>query len=156
MNPLLIKIDLFQFKTLLKTKNENGVIQLLDTFRNKYVKAEPEEWVRQLLLKYLIIHCDYPMGRVSVEKMLSINRLNKRFDGLVYDNEMKPLVLIECKSPYVKLSANTLNQIMTYNIETHAPYIIMSNGIDTVMGKVDFQEKSYLWFSKILNYKELI
>lgn len=156
MNPLFIKIDYFQFKSLLKTKNENGVIQMLDTFRNKYVKAEPEEWVRQLLLKYLVNKCDYPAGRISVEKVLNINQLNKRFDGLVYDDEMKPLVLIECKSPYIKLSTNTLNQIMIYNIETKAPFIIMSNGIDTVMGKVDFQEKSYLWFSKILNYNELI
>ncbi len=156
MNPLHLKIDLFKFKSLLKIKKDNGVIRILDPFRNKYVKADPEEWVRQLLLKYLVIDCAYPTGRISVEKSLTINKLNKRFDGLVYDEGMKPLVLIECKSPYIKLSTDTLNQIMIYNLKSNAPYIIISNGIDTVMGKVDFQEKSYLWFSKILSYKELI
>lgn len=155
MNIQVIDIELLELKGLVKTRKTEGRQYLFDSIRSKYVKADPEEWVRQLLILYLTRSCAYPEGRISVEKMFIINKINKRFDVLVYDESAKPLVIIECKSPHVKLTPRTLNQVMTYNIKMNAPYIIISNGIDTMMGRVNFEEKSYLWFSKILNYKDL-
>lgn len=156
MHPLKINTELLVFKDFIRTKIIENKQYLFDKIRSRYVKADPEEWVRQLLLLYLIKFGEYPKGRISVEKMFLINNINKRFDVLVYDESKNPLVIIECKSPYVKITPDTLNQIMTYNIKINAPFIIISNGIDTFMGKVNFEEKSYLWFSKILNYKDLI
>ncbi len=152
MEIITFDLQLLNYKKDMITKVMDGKNYLWDALRKKYVKADPEEWVRQLLLKYLLEKGKYPQGRLSVEKEFFINKLSKRFDIVANSASGNPICLVECKAPHVRLGTRVLDQTMRYNTELHAPYIILSNGIETAMAKVNFSEKSYLWADNIIPY----
>ena len=53
------------------------------------------------------------------------------------DSDISPFLLIECKAPDVKVSADTLRQSAWYNITLKAPYILLTNGRTAYCAKVD-------------------
>jgi hypothetical protein len=104
---------------------------IFDIIRKKNILLTPEEWVRQNFIHYLIEDLNYPKGKIAVEKEFTVNNLKKRFDLLVYDQQMQPFLLIECKSPEIKLSENTITQVTNYNSLFKSKYILISNGNQT-------------------------
>ena len=112
-------------------KSIEGKLQIFDPIRKKYVHLTPEEWVRQHMLNLLNSHLSYPASRTSVEGGLKYNSRQKRTDVLIYDDQMNPLVLVECKAPSVRLGQSTLEQLATYNKSCQAPLLITSNGVQT-------------------------
>jgi hypothetical protein len=151
----MVKLDLLSYKNRLKMLKENGILKLFDRCRRKYVVADPEEWVRQLLLIFLIEERDFPAGRISIEKTVKVVKKNNRYDLLVFDKNSMPQVLVECKSPLVALNQSSINQIMRYNTTLQCPYIVLCNGTHFFMALVDFKEAKYHPFAEIPNYKEL-
>ena len=57
-----------------------------------------------------------------------VNELSKRYDVVVYNRQLQPSVLIECKAEHVPLSDKTLQQIATYNITMQVTYLMVTNG----------------------------
>lgn len=106
----------------------DGKLFIFDLLRKKHLILTPEEWVRQHWINFLIHHHYYPKGLFSLEKGLKYNQLSKRTDIVVFDRESKPYLLIECKSPTVKIDKKTLSQIMTYNSRLNCPNLALSNG----------------------------
>ena len=125
--PFYRKLNLPDFELRLQQKGEKSLIW--DVARKKYVVLTPEEWVRQHFLHFLIDHNHYPVNLISMEKGLQYNRLQKRYDLLVYTPSLKPFLLVECKSYKVNLSENTLSQVSVYNKSLSAAYMIISNGL---------------------------
>jgi len=128
----------------------NGKDQIFDEFRRTWVALTPEEWVRQNFLQFLVQVMGYPSSMIAIEKELKIGSLSKRFDILVYDEKHKPWMMIECKSEYVPLSEAVLSQILNYAIVVHCPYLLVSNGIDTIAwerkeGMLSELEKLPMW-----------
>lgn len=113
----------------LTTKKENGKVWIFDGIRKKYIQLTPEEWVRQHFIHYLIQQLHYPKALFRVEGSLHYNRLQKRSDILVCDREGKPWMLIECKSPAVKLTQKAFNQVAVYNLTVGARYLAVTNGM---------------------------
>jgi type I site-specific restriction endonuclease len=109
-----------------KRANESYIF---DEFRKKYIKLTPEEWVRQHSLCYLVHEKKVLSSYLAVEKQIEINKQIFRFDALVYDKNAKPLVLLECKAPHIKINQTTADQIFTYNTLIQAPYIFITNGL---------------------------
>jgi len=106
----------------------DGKLYIFDLLRKKHLMLTPEEWVRQHWINFLIHHLDYPKGLFSLEKGLKYNQLKKRTDIVVFDRESKPYLLVECKSPTVKIDKKTLSQIMIYNTSLNCPHLALSNG----------------------------
>ena len=104
---------------------------------------QPEEVVRQLLLLYLLREKGCSPNRIGIEKTLSVNGLTRRFDILVYDPEMKPWMLIECKAPGIAISQDTFDQAARYNLPLRVPYLVVSNGRDTYCCKMDYEKEGY-------------
>lgn len=113
-------------------KNVKGTLQVFDFIRKKFVDASPEEYVRQALLNYLVTHKNYSPSTLSVEKQLLLNGTKKRYDAVVYDSTLKPLLLIECKAPNIRLSQSAINQTMRYNLILNVPYLLITNGLEHV------------------------
>jgi hypothetical protein len=111
-----------------RTKNENGVDFIFDEIRKQWIVMSEEEWVRQNFVQYLIQACKYPAAFIAVEKEIMLGELKKRFDILVYDRQHKPWMLVECKSPDNILNAETLQQVLRYNISVPVSYLIITNG----------------------------
>ncbi|MEM7162934.1 MAG: type I restriction enzyme HsdR N-terminal domain-containing protein [Bacteroidota bacterium] len=114
----------------LKISEKESALYVFDIVRQKSVKLEPEEWVRQHLVHYLIEHLNYPRGLMSIEMPVDVNSLNQRADIVVYDTNGKPFLLAECKSYSVDLDSATLQQAIRYNKSIQADYIILSNGLE--------------------------
>jgi len=97
--------------------------------RKKWMVLTPEEWVRQNLLLFLIDVMNYPASLMAVEKQLLLGDLKKRFDLVVYKNDV-PFMLVECKEMNVPISQKTLDQALRYNINLQATYFVITNGTD--------------------------
>lgn len=114
----------------------------------------PEEWVRQHIIHYLIKDKGYPTSLIAVEKQLTINTLKKRFDILIFNKKGLPAIVIECKSPSVKITQQTFNQISRYNLSLNATHIMVSNGLDHYYCKLDTSNQQYVFLKEMPNYHE--
>jgi hypothetical protein len=136
----------------LKTKLVNSKEYLFDELRKKWILSTPEELVRQRFWKYLNLEKNYPKSLIAIEKKIVINGLNKRFDLLVFDNLGKPNIIIECKSPKVKIDQGTLDQVLSYQNKVAADFIVLTNGLKTYCIKIDLQLKKVSYIKDIPEY----
>ncbi|MBI5009342.1 MAG: type I restriction enzyme HsdR N-terminal domain-containing protein [Bacteroidia bacterium] len=128
---------------------------ILDQIRRKYVRLTPEEWVRQNFVQYLITEGKYPQGLIAIEIMFSLNKLKRRVDILIHDRQGKPVMIVECKEPDVKIDEKVFDQIVAYNMALKVPYIVVTNGIDHYACKVDHDENKWEFLLVIPLYEDL-
>lgn len=113
----------------LRMRKHQQVLQVFDEFRKKWLQLSPEEFVRQQLLHYLVHTCKYPASAIAIEKALQLNDTTKRFDIVVYNKQLQPFLVVECKAPYITLEQAVLEQALRYNLILKAPYVMISNGV---------------------------
>lgn len=123
----MYKLNLPQLNPSLK--KEDGKVWIFDGIRKKYIVLTPEEWVRQHFINYLITDLKYPRSLFRIEGSLTYNKLQKRSDILVFDRNGKAWMLIECKSPTIKLNQKAFNQVAVYNMTLGAKYLAVTNGM---------------------------
>lgn len=111
-----------------RIKKEKGVAMIFDTFRKRWLVLTPEEWVRQNFLQYLVQEKKFPSSLIALEKRIQLVELTKRFDILIYDNNHRPFMMIECKAPEIKLDQSVLEQVLRYNISTPVDFLVITNG----------------------------
>jgi len=110
--------------------------EIFDPFRKKWVALTPEEWVRQSLLGYLVQKRNYPASLIAVERGVKVGELSRRFDAVVFAKTGKPWMLIECKAPGESLEGGPVGQLLAYQSNLSARYILLSNGHDTRCWKI--------------------
>ena len=137
--------------TLTLTRNEN-VIFVNCLIRKKKMVLTPEEWVRQHYINYLSSHLLYPLSFISVEKELNYFGLKKRWDIVVVNNLLEPIILVECKAPNVKLNDEAHKQVFSYQNKLNCEYIVLSNGIEHINWQVEQSEKKIIEISEIPIY----
>lgn len=124
----MLRLNLPEFQY--KIKQKDGRLFIFDESRKKFVALTPEEWVRQHFLHFLLNEKKVPVSLISMEYGQKYNStLDKRCDILVWNNEMKPVLMVECKAPHVNLCDETAFQISCYNAELQVPQLAMTNGI---------------------------
>ena len=141
-----------KFKFNIKKSNNNYYI--LDIYRKKFVKITPEEWVRQHTARYLIEYKNFSASSIEIEKQIRVNNQLLRLDILFNDKLVKPILLVECKAPSVKITQSVADQIFTYNSHVKAPYLLLTNGLTHYFFKLNdmgFPEK----LEKIPDFKTL-
>jgi hypothetical protein len=111
-----------------RIKKENNTDVIFDGFRKIWVNLTPEEWVRQNILQYITTVKNYPSSLIAIEKEISLGELKKRCDIVVYDKEMQPWMIIECKEMNVPLTEKTMEQALRYHITLPAQYLVITNG----------------------------
>lgn len=111
---------------LRKTDKE---IQVFDVCRKKWVILNPEEWVRQHLIHFLVQDRNFPLGLIGIEKQIQLNNTLKRPDIIAFDNKTNPIFIAECKAPDVKLTEDVLQQAARYNLVLNVKCIVLSNGL---------------------------
>lgn len=138
-----------------KLTREGKKTKIFDEVRRKYLVLTPEEWVRQHLIKYLIIEKGFPKGLISIEAGLKLNQLSKRLDVLCTNTKGNKILLAECKAPGVKIDQTTFDQISRYNIVHQVPYLIVSNGMNHYCSIINFESKSFEFVKEIPSYQSL-
>jgi len=135
----------FQFRF----KNSENKIYIFDEIRKKFFLLTPEEWVRQHVVHYFIDVKKYNKSHLSVEKIVKINGLNKRYDLVLHNNNGTIHILVECKEPNVKITQQTFDQIARYNGILKADYLMVTNGIDHYYCKLDYENEVYHFLNDI-------
>lgn len=111
-----------------RIKKEGNRDFIFDALRKKWLLLTPEEWVRQNFVQYLVQKMSYPSALIALEKEIMLGELKKRFDILVYHEDHRPWMIVECKAGTVTLNEATLRQALRYNISVPAAFIIITNG----------------------------
>ena len=117
--------------------NANGRTEVFDKIRGRWLVLTPEEWVRRHVVGYLLTVCGFTEQQIVEEYPVNINGLAQRADIVAIGSNQRPLVVVECKEPNVKIDRTVLNQVVRYNSVLGARYIVMSNGIDTFCYEYD-------------------
>lgn len=112
-----------------KTKHGPDGDRIFDPVRRAWVACTPEEWVRQHVINHLVHDLGAPMSLMAVEKQLIMNRLARRADIVVHDRSARPVLLVECKAPGVKLDQAAFEQAARYNTVYKVPYLLITNGL---------------------------
>jgi hypothetical protein len=133
-------------------KKEEGKVFIFDIIRKKHIVLTPEEWVRQHFVHFLINHLKYPRSLIKVEGGLQYNQLSKRSDIVVFDRDGKPWMLIECKSPDMKVNEAVVRQASVYNASLKAKYITVTNGIQHYCASINWQESSFQLLTELPEY----
>jgi hypothetical protein len=120
-------------------KQNDGKTYIFDALRKKWLLLTPEEWVRQNFVQYMVQVKQYPASLIAMEKLIRLGELNKRFDILVYDQTHRPWIMIECKSPSIKLNDAVLHQLLRYHISVPAGILVITNGERTYGWKKENQ-----------------
>jgi hypothetical protein len=117
-------------KVKLRTRNNDGNTQAWDPVRKLWVALTPEEHVRQCLLRHLIDEMQYPAALMAIERALTFGHTTLRFDVVIYHRDtMTPWMLVECKSPEVRLTDDALHQLLQYQSKLPAcNYWLLTNG----------------------------
>lgn len=92
---------------------------------------------------------------MAVEKGLKVNGMNRRTDIVIFNNEMKALLIAECKAPEVKITGATFDQAARYNITLQVPYLLITNGMEHFCCAVDLKEDKVNYLKSIPLYREL-
>ncbi len=152
---MLLEIDFLKYKNILDIEYTGSKKYIYDIIRKKYMVLTPEELVRQLVVHYLIKEKAYPKNKIRVEMGLAVNGLSKRCDMLIFDEDFKPILLVECKSAKVTIDQGVFKQIATYNMALKVPYLLVTNGPVTYCSEIDQAEKTFRFLDDIPNYNRL-
>lgn len=138
-----------------RLRKENEQFQIFDEIRKKYVALTPEEWVRQHFIQYLVNQKKVPASLMILEKKIVMNRMDRRPDILVHSKQGKPIMIVECKAPEVKISQDVFDQIARYNSVLNAPYLVVTNGLQHFCCLMDPDENTYRYLEEVPDYDEI-
>ena len=133
-------------------KNSENKVSIFDEIRKKFILLTPEEWVRQHVVQFLLQDKNYPKSYINVEKLIKINDLSKRYDGVVFQPNGDIFLLIECKAPEVPISQQTFDQIARYNLVLKAKYLMVTNGLNHYFCRMDFEIEKYVFLKELPEY----
>lgn len=130
-----------------------------DPIRYFLVQKTPEEEVRQKTIIFLQNKLGVPIERIRVEEpMCHVKKgFRGRADIVVYrdDKQEEPLMVIECKAPYIDVDCNmVLDQAVRYRNILGAEYIMLVNGVNAVVYQL--KNGRHKEIDKVPSYQELL
>ncbi|MDZ7743631.1 MAG: type I restriction enzyme HsdR N-terminal domain-containing protein [Bacteroidota bacterium] len=143
-------LNLPDFKAVVRTKD--GKDEIFDPIRKKYVRLSPEEWVRQAFVAYLILTKNYPAGLMAIEKEIVFNKQKRRPDIVVFKNDLRPLLAVECKAPEVKITQEAFDQLIRYNSVIQVKYLLVTNGLQHFCCEMDYTGDSYRYLREVPDF----
>lgn len=138
----------------LRIKEEGGQTRVYDTLREKWVNLTPEEWVRQHFVSWLQSEYGYPPLLMANEIGIEVNGTRKRCDTVIFKRNGEPGIIVEYKAPHIDITQNVFDQIVRYNMQLHADYLIVSNGMKHYCCKIDYRDNSYHFIPQIPDYSK--
>ena len=104
---------------------------VFDPLRKKNVALTPEEEVRQHFIGWLNTQRNYPLNLMASEYTIKIGKRSLRCDIVVFNRNLEPQIIVECKAPYVSLGKEVMHQISLYNTLLKVPHLVITNGTST-------------------------
>ncbi|MDR1368513.1 MAG: type I restriction enzyme HsdR N-terminal domain-containing protein [Dysgonamonadaceae bacterium] len=139
----------------LRTREQDGKQYVFDRLKRRYTRLTPEEYVRQHFINYLIEYKKFPESLLANEIQIELGNIKKRCDTVLYDKFLKPVLIIEYKSPKIAINQDTFDQISRYNMKLQVPWLIVSNGLQHYCCKVDFNSGTCSFLNDIPDYDDI-
>ncbi len=135
-----------------------------DEIRRAWVRATPEEKVRQILIRKMVFELSYPRELISVERSLkdlcgpNVNGKipTRRVDITSFakgPSGLYPLLIIECKE-HETLIQEALRQVHGYNFFLKAPFVAVAYPGGEVFGYLT--KNGFSYFPYIPSYQDLL
>jgi type I site-specific restriction-modification system R (restriction) subunit len=86
---------------------------------------------------------------MAVEKQITLNGKLFRFDLLVYCRNGQPLLIAEFKAPGVKISQDTFDQVVRYNMALKVERVVVSNGLQHFVCEIDYKQNNYKYLREV-------
>ncbi|WP_179377244.1 type I restriction enzyme HsdR N-terminal domain-containing protein [Winogradskyella wichelsiae] len=134
-------------------KSTENKVSIFDVIRKKFIILQPEEWVRQHCVHYLINVKKYPKSLINVEKEMNLNGLKKRYDIVIFNPDGSIYLIVECKSYSIKIDQTTFDQIARYNLVLNATFLMVTNGLNHYYCEMDMKAEHYSFLMDIPDYK---
>ena len=147
--PTAIDLRLERFSSRLNLRQDGNRRLVFGEIRRKWLVLQPEEFVRQLLIHFLIQDMRYNRNRITVERGVKVVDQPRRTDILVFDRDMRPFLLIECKAPQVTVDTAVFRQASHYNGPLRVPYLMVSNGRTSYVAAIDYERESYRFLPSV-------
>lgn len=112
-------------------RGANGRTEIFDTVRGRWLVLTPEEWVRRHVVDYMLSECGFTPQQIVEEYPVNINGMAQRADIVAINSCQRPLMVVECKEPNVKINDDVLRQVVRYNSVLGCRYIVLTNGMET-------------------------
>ena len=125
-----------------------------DPLRKKEVALTPEERVRQWCIGVLAGQMQVPMHLMMSEAGFKLGGKLFRADIIVYDRNVQPLMVVECKRPEVELTQDVLDQAIRYNMVLDVRYMIITNGTRTFICRR--QGEGFTFMDTVPTYNEMV
>ena len=143
----MLKLNFPSYK--FRLKNSENKTLIFDQIRKKFVVLQPEEWVRQHCINFLLEEVECPKSLINVEKTIELNGLKKRYDIIVYKPDGSIFLIVECKAPQVKINQDAFDQIARYNMSLNSEFLFVTNGLNHFVCFIDFKNNSYQFLKEI-------
>ena len=69
---------------------------------------------------------------------LTIGDKSVRADSVLYDASLHARMIVEYKAPHIPITQKVFDQISVYNLLLHVDYLVVSNGMQTYICKMDY------------------
>ena len=103
-----------------------------------------------------IEHKGYPASLLANEIQLKCGDKVLRADSVLYSRELQPRMIIEYKAPHIPITQKVFDQISVYNLLLHVDFLVVSNGLEHYICKMDYESKKYVFFETIPDYSDLL
>lgn len=149
--PAPLNLPEYPFKITLK----DNQYFIFDEIRKKHLVLTPEEWVRQHFIQHLILHKKFPKTLIQIEGGLSLNKLQKRTDIVIFNHQGERIMIIECKAPGVKISQATFDQAARYNSVHKAKWLVVTNGLRHCYAVINHETAQFAFIEDLPEYQGL-
>ncbi len=150
----MIQLNLPPFDIKLRGTRQSP--QILDVLRHRYVALTPEEWVRQHFVHFLIEHRNFPAALLANEIQLKVAGKTLRADTVLYNKQMRPIMIVEYKAPNIAITQKVFDQITAYNMLLHVDYLVVTNGQQHYIFCISQDGKKYLPLEDVPFYEEIL
>ncbi len=150
----MIQLNLPPFDIKLRGTRQSP--QILDVLRHRYVALTPEEWVRQHFVHFLIEHRNFPAALLANEIQLKVAGKTLRADTVLYNKQMRPIMIVEYKAPNIAITQKVFDQITAYNMLLHVYYLVVTNGLQHYIFCISQDGKKYLPLEDVPFYEEIL
>ncbi|HAQ19505.1 MAG TPA: restriction endonuclease subunit R [Prolixibacteraceae bacterium] len=148
------KLNLPEYSFRIKNKEEKSLI--FDSLRKKFVRLTPEEWVRQNFVQFLVQEKNYPVSLIAIEAGVKVNNNPQRADMILFDRSGNPVLVAEFKAPEVKISQQSFDQIVRYNMQLKVKFLIVSNGMEHFCCRISYVDNSYTFSPEIPDFSTIL
>jgi hypothetical protein len=146
--PTQLNLPEYPFKITLKDTQHF----IFDEVRKKHLVLTPEEWVRQHFIQFLVVVKKFPKSLIQIEGGLSLNKLQKRTDIVIFNNQGQRIMVIECKAPAVKITQSVFDQAARYNSVHKTKWLVVTNGLRHCYAIINHLEGQFAFIEDLPEY----